>query len=208
MGDALHYYAGRGRTWERLAFLKAKPIAGHLRVGHALIHGLTQFVYGDEYNTEDIFPAIQSLRSQILSKMIRRGEEDRHVKLGIGGIREIEFIVQGLQLYWGSRYPGVRDRQTLQGLKKLRRIGKLPVQESKMLMESYIFLRNLEHKLQMVNDLQTHVVPAKKEELAKCAVRMGYLKNGTLEQALQNFLNDFRRHSTLVHRLYEQIIGA
>ena len=205
--DALHYYAGRGRTWERLAFLKAKPIAGNLRVGQALIRGLTGFVYGNEEVAKQIFPAIQSLRSQILSKMIRRGEVDRHVKLGIGGIREIEFIVQGLQLRWGYDFPKIRDRQTLKGMVKLRQVGKLTAQEARILKESYVFLRNLEHKLQMVHEFQTHLLPTKIEEIGKCAIRMGYLKNTTIEQATQTFLEDFRRHTTVVHRLYEHIIG-
>jgi [glutamine synthetase] adenylyltransferase / [glutamine synthetase]-adenylyl-L-tyrosine phosphorylase len=206
--DALYYYACRGRTWERLAFLKARPIAGNIRVGQSLIRGLTKFVYGNEENADQVFPAIQSLRSQILSKMIRRGEADRHVKLGIGGIREIEFIVQGLQLRWGSLYPKIRDRQTLKGLMKLRQTGKLSAQEASGMKEAYVFLRNLEHKLQMVHEFQTHVIPIKAEEIAKCAVRMGYFKGVSLEQATQAFLNDFRRHTSVVHRLYEHIIGT
>ncbi|MCA9498173.1 MAG: hypothetical protein KC588_03165 [Nitrospira sp.] len=204
--DALHYYAGRGRTWERLAFLKAKPIAGNLRVGQALIKGLTNFVYGNDKNQGEVFPAIQSLRSQILVKMIRRGEVDRHVKLGIGGIREIEFIVQALQLRWGRAYPTIRDRQTLKALVKLARIEKLTTQEARLLKESYVFLRNLEHKLQMVHEFQTHLLPSKTEEIAKCAVRMGYLKQATVGKATETFLNDYRRHTTTVHQLYERIL--
>jgi glutamate-ammonia-ligase adenylyltransferase len=140
--------------------------------------------------------------------MIRRGEVDRHVKLGIGGIREIEFIVQGLQLRWGDQYPKIRDRQTLKGLVKLTQMGKLTKQEARTLKKSYVFLRNLEHKLQMVHELQTHLLPSKAEEIGKCAVRMGYLKGATIDHATQAFLNDFRRHTTTVHRLYEQIIGS
>jgi glutamate-ammonia-ligase adenylyltransferase len=206
--DALHYYKGRGRTWERLAFLKAKPIAGNIRVGQSLIRGLASFVYGNEEVADQVFPAIQSLRSQIHSKMIQRGEVDRHVKLGVGGIREIEFIVQGLQLRWGYRYPKIRDRQTLKGLVKLKQIGKLTSQEASMLKESYVFLRNLEHKLQMVHEFQTHLLPTKSEEISKCAVRMGYLKGSNIEQATKTFLDDFRQHTTVVHRLYEHIIGS
>ncbi|WP_342348125.1 hypothetical protein [uncultured Nitrospira sp.] len=204
--DALHYYAGRGRTWERLAFLKAKPIAGNLRVGQALIKGLTNFVYGNEEPEDQVFPAIQSLRSQILSKMIRRGEVDRHVKLGIGGIREIEFIVQALQLRWGEACPEIRDRQTLKALVKLTHMKKLTAPDARQLKESYVFLRNLEHKLQMVHEFQTHLLPSKTEEIAKCAVRMGYLKHATVAQATETFLSDYRRHTTTVHQLYERIL--
>lgn len=206
--DALHYYAGRGRTWERLAFLKAKPIAGNLRVGQSLIKGLTDFVYGNEKDEDQVFVAIHSLRAQILAKISRRGEVDRHVKLGIGGIREIEFIVQALQLRWGHEYPKIRDRQTLKALVKLTQIEKLTAQEARLLKESYVFLRNLEHKLQMVHEFQTHLLPSKTEEIAKCAVRMGYLKQSTLAQATESFLNDFRRHTTTVHQVYERIISS
>ncbi len=204
--DALHYYAGRGRTWERLAFLKAKPIAGNLRVGQSLIKGLTNFVYGNEEGEDQVFPAIQSLRSQILAKMIRRGEVDRHVKLGIGGIREIEFIVQALQLRWGQAFPKIRDRQTLKALVKLTHMEKLTASDARLLKEAYVFLRNLEHKLQMVHEFQTHLLPSKTEEIAKCAVRMGYLKHVTVAQAMEAFQNDYRRHTTTVHQLYERIL--
>ncbi len=77
-----------------------------------------------------------------------------------------------------------------------------------MLKAAYVFLRNLEHKLQMVHELQTHVIPSKTEEIGKCAVRMGYLKDSHIEHATQTFLEDFRRHTCLVHRTYEHIIGS
>jgi [glutamine synthetase] adenylyltransferase / [glutamine synthetase]-adenylyl-L-tyrosine phosphorylase len=208
LDDALHYYAGRGRTWERLAFLKAKPIAGNLRVGQSLIKGLTNFVYGNEKEEDQVFPAIHSLRSKILAKIIQRGEVDRHVKLGIGGIREIEFIVQALQLRWGQAFPQIRDRQTLKALVKLTHIEKLTEKEARLLKDSYVFLRNLEHKLQMVHEFQTHLLPSKTEEMAKCAVRMGYLKTVTVAQATETFLTDYRRHTTIVHQLYERIMGS
>jgi [glutamine synthetase] adenylyltransferase / [glutamine synthetase]-adenylyl-L-tyrosine phosphorylase len=73
---------------------------------------------------------------------------------------------------------------------------------------SYVFLRNLEHKLQMVHEFQTHLIPTKTEEIGKCAIRMGYLKDTTVEQAAQIFLDDFRRHTSIVHRIYEHIIGS
>jgi len=69
-------------------------------------------------------------------------------------------------------------------------------------------LRNLEHKLQMVHEFQTHLLPTKSEEISKCAVRMGYLKGTNIEEATQTFLDDFRRHTSVVHRLYEHIIGS
>jgi len=206
--DACHYYQTRGRTWERLAFLKAKPIAGDIRIGQSLIGKLKKFVYGTRETANQVFPAIHSLRAKMVSKMTRRGELDRNVKLGIGGIREIEFIVQGLQLRWGYRYPSIRDRHTLKSLTKLLRIGKLKIKEIRQLKESYLFLRNLEHKLQMVHELQTHLLPSKTEEIAKCAMRMGYSRGQTAKQTAEHLLVVYRGHTQKVHHLYQQIVNT
>jgi glutamate-ammonia-ligase adenylyltransferase len=206
--DACHYYQTRGRTWERLAFLKAKPIAGDLQIGRSLIRRLGKFVYGTRETAPQVLPAIQGLRTQMVSKMKRRGELERNVKLGIGGIREIEFIVQGLQLRWGYRYPGIRDRQTLKSLMKLVRVGKLKIGDLHQLKASYIFLRNLENKIQMVHELQTHLLPSKTEEIAKCAMRMGYRRGETEKQTAEHLLVDFRGHTQKVHNLYQKIVNT
>ena len=204
--DACHYYQTRGRTWERLAFIKAKPIAGNLRIGQSFIRMLGKFVYGTREMAPHVFSAIDALRSQMVSKMMRRGELQRNVKLGLGGIREIEFIVQSLQLRWGYRYPGIRDRQTLKSLRKLVRIGKLKIEAFHQLKASYIFLRNLENKIQMVHELQTHTLPSKIEEIAKCAIRMGYSKGNTVKQTAEYLLADYKRHTQAVHILYQEFL--
>jgi glutamate-ammonia-ligase adenylyltransferase len=206
--DASHYYQTRGRTWERLAFLKAKPIAGDLRIGQSLIKKLGKFVHGTRETAAQVFPAIHALRSQMVSKLSRRGELERNVKLGIGGIREIEFIVQSLQLRWGYQYPSIRDRQTLKSLTKLMRVGKLKIDALHQLKESYVFLRNLENKIQMVHELQTHLLPSKTEEIAKCAMRMGYPRGETEKQTAEYLLADYRARTQKVHTLYQQIVNT
>ena len=206
--DACHYYQTRGRTWERLAFLKAKPIAGDLRIGQSLIKKLEKFVYGTREEAPQVFTAIHALRSQMVSKITRRGELERNVKLGIGGIREIEFIVQSLQLRWGYQYPSIRDRQTLKSLMKLMKVGKLKIGVVKQLKESYLFLRNLENKIQMVHELQTHLLPAKTEEIAKSAIRMGFPKGETIKETAEYLLADYRGHTQTVHHLYQEIVKA
>jgi [glutamine synthetase] adenylyltransferase / [glutamine synthetase]-adenylyl-L-tyrosine phosphorylase len=206
--DACHYYQIRGRTWERLAFLKAKPIAGDVRIGQSLIKKLEKFVYGTRETAAQVFTAIHALRSQMVSKMSRRGELERNVKLGIGGIREIEFIVQSLQLRWGYRYPSIRDRQTLKSLTKLTRVGKLKIDALHQLKESYVFFRNLESKIQMVHELQTHLLPSKTQEVAKCAMRMGYPRGETEKQTAEYLLADYRGHTQKVHKLYQQIVNT
>ena len=206
--DACHYYQTRGRTWERLAFLKAKPIAGDIRMGQSLIRKLGKFVYGGPDTAPQVFSEIRALRSQMVSKMNRKGELQRNVKLGTGGIREIEFIVQSLQLRWGYRYTSIRDRQTLKSLLKLVKVGKLKTEVFQQLKESYIFLRNLETKIQMVHEIQTHLLPAKIEEIAKCAIRVGYPKEDNVKQTAEHLLIDYRGHTLRVHQLYRQIVKA
>jgi glutamate-ammonia-ligase adenylyltransferase len=206
--DACRYYQTRGLTWERLAFLKAKPIAGDLRIGQSLIKKLGKFVYGTRETASHVFTDIHALRSQMVSKLSRRGELERNVKLGIGGIREIEFIVQSLQLRWGYQYPSIRDRQTLKSLTKLMRVGKLKIEALEQLKESYVFLRNLENKIQMVHELQTHLLPSKTEEIAKCAMRMGYPRGETEKQTAEYLLANYRAHTQKVHNLYQKIVNT
>ncbi len=204
--DALYYYQTRGRTWERLAFLKARPIAGNLRIGQTLIKRLGGFVYGTKETAPQVFSAIHTLRRQMISKMTHRGEFERNIKLGRGGIREIEFIVQSLQLRWGYQYPSIRERQTLKCLMKLNRIGKLSLDVVQQLKASYLFLRNLENKIQMVHELQTHLLPSKIDEIAKCAIRMGYPKEEVSNLTAEHLMSAYRAHTQAVHRLYQKIL--
>ncbi len=204
--DASHYYQTRGRTWERLTFLKAKPIAGNLQTGRAFLQKLQTFVYGNKETANQVFPAIHNLRTQMVTKLARRKELDRNVKLGTGGIREIEFIVQGLQLRWGYQYPAVKNCQTLKSLMHLFKVGKLKLEVIQELKQAYIFLRNLETKIQMVHELQTHLLPKKIDEIAKCAIRMGYPKEETVKKTAEHLLVDYRRHTQTVHEWYLQIV--
>ena len=103
----------RGRDWERLAFIKARPIAGEKRVGQKFLRRLKNFVQGAEADPpRRVLQTIRSLKRQIQDKMMRRGENERHVKLGLGGIREIEFIVQALQLLHVRQFPEVMKRNS------------------------------------------------------------------------------------------------
>ena len=208
LDEAIHYYQTRGRDWERLAFIKAKPIAGEKRVGQKILKRLKDFIQGPEPDPSlRVLHAIRSLKGQIQEKMIRRGENDRHVKLGIGGIREIEFIVQALQLLHVRRFPGVMKRNTLQALSCLTEVKALSKKTANQLARSYIFLRDVEHKLQMENELQTHLIPQDTTEVAKCAIRLGYPRKSSIQETATHFLEDYRRHSFNVHRFYNRIIG-
>jgi glutamate-ammonia-ligase adenylyltransferase len=208
LDEAIRYYHSRGRDWERLAFIKARPIAGEKRVGQKFLRRLRRFVHGAKADPpQRVLQTIRSLKGQIQQKMVRRGENDRHVKLGTGGIREIEFIVQALQLLHVGRFPQVMKRNTLEALSCLTEVKALSKSIGEQLAQSYIFLRDVEHKLQMENELQTHLIPQDMTEVAKCAIRLGYSKKSSTQETATHFLNDYRRHSSKVHRFYNQIIG-
>jgi len=120
------------------------------------------------------------------------------VKLGTGGIREIEFIVQGLQLVHVRRFPQVMIRNTLRALSCLTEVKALSKSMADQLAQSYIFLRDVEHKLQMENELQTHLIPQDMTEVAKCAVRLGYSKEHSTQETAIPFSTCFRYSSSVV----------
>ena len=160
-----------------------------------------------ETSNHQVVETVRSLKAQIREKLVRRGEDDRHVKLGTGGIREIEFVVQALQLLYVQKYPQVMERNTLTALARLVKVRALSKEMAKKLTQSYSFLRDIEHKLQMVDELQTHLIPQDINEVAKCAVRLGYSKQPAVEETANIFLRDYRRHASAVQRIFKQIIG-
>ncbi len=207
LDDSVRYYRTRGRDWERMAFIKSYPIAGDRRVGRKFLRQIRSFIWGRKDDpSEQVLQTVQSLKAKIQKNLLQRGEDTRHVKLGIGGIREIEFLVQAFQLLHVHQYPKVMERNTLKALDGLSELKLLSRHSAEQLTRSYQFLRDLEHKLQMVNDLQTHVLPRDLQEIAKCAIRMGYKKCSQHADTAQAFLDDYGRHTSEVHRIYRQNI--
>jgi glutamate-ammonia-ligase adenylyltransferase len=133
--------------------------------------------------------------------MAERGHEQRNVKLGVGGIREIEFLVQTIQVLAGRRLPGILGRGTLGSLVRLQKAGILSGKQQASLTRAYKFLRDVEHKLQMVHDLQTHALPGQQKELERCAIRMGYDRDDR-PIALKQFQVDLAAHTTVVHDIF------
>ena len=197
------YYTIRGQVWERLALLKAWPIAGSHDVGQAFLKLVKPFVLGagstmDRTKALAIVEDVRAVKDMIDAKMSNRGHAQRNVKLGIGGIREIEFFVQTVQVLAGRKVPALLDRSTLGSLSRLAKKKLLSTEDRDALAAAYLFLRDVEHKLQMVDDLQTHALPERSEELERCAVRMGY---GAQDRtgALKRFSIDHARHTKVVH---------
>lgn len=203
------YYAVRGQVWERLALLKAAPVAGSQAVGQAFLRMVRPFVLGvggklDHDQALAIVQDVRAVKDMIDAKMTDRGHGQRNVKLGTGGIREIEFFVQTIQVLAGRKVPVLLDRSTLGSLDRLARKKLLSIKERDALTAAYLFLRDVEHKLQMVHDLQTHSLPAEADELERCAVRMGYGAEDR-KNAVESFRADHQRHTAMVHRTFQSL---
>lgn len=211
--DYAKYYRTRGQVWERLSLLKAWPVAGSMTVGKAFIKMVQPFVLAPSSKRLDVEQGlavvneVRSVKEKIDAKMAERGHEQRNVKLGVGGIREIEFFVQTIQVLAGSRVPVLLDRSTLGALKRFVRLKLISSKERDGLTSAYVFLRDLEHKLQMVHDLQTHSLPDQEDELERCAIRMGY-DGADRPTALTQFQADHAAHRTLVHDIFRSFFES
>lgn len=175
MGFAESYYEGEGRTWERAAWIKARPCAGDLAAGARFQKTLIPFVWRKHLD----FAAIEDAHAMRLRIRDHRGlkgavrVEGHDIKLGQGGIREIEFFTQTRQLIAGGRDPGLREPTTLGGLSALTARGWVPAEVTATLSADYRAHRELEHRLQMVNDAQTHEMPVTGEGVARIAAFLG-----------------------------------
>jgi len=172
---ALHYYESRGQNWERAAFIKARPIAGDRRAGTKFLKELEPYIWR-KYLDYAAIADIVAIKHQIhnvrgLHNMSLPGA---NIKLGMGGIREIEFFVQIQQLIAGGRLPQLRGRSTIAMLGTLSDLGWISSQTRDELTQNYIFLRRVEHAIQMVADEQSHILPEDKQGFLTIAHLMGY----------------------------------
>jgi glutamate-ammonia-ligase adenylyltransferase len=197
MEAAERYYESLGRTWERAAYIKARPCAGDLAAGEKFLKGLRPFVWRRHLD----FAAIQDAHDMRLRIREHKGLgraialPGHDMKLGRGGIREIEFFAQTRQMIAGGRDVSLRVRGTVQGLEVLNKTGWIPADVSEQLIDHYRAHRLVEHRLQMVNDAQTHVLPTSADGFARIAAMMD-LTVADLERDLLDRL-------TAVHDLTE-----
>ncbi|MBM4068796.1 MAG: bifunctional [glutamate--ammonia ligase]-adenylyl-L-tyrosine phosphorylase/[glutamate--ammonia-ligase] adenylyltransferase [Planctomycetes bacterium] len=174
LASTLSYYDTLGRTWERQALIKLRPVAGDVRLGEEFLKAIEPFVYRKYLSFAEI-NEIKALKRKIEHKTRKAGEDETEVKTGHGGIRDIEFTIQFLQLLNGGDLHELRQRNTLKAMRALEKAGCLTDQEYRVLDDAYRFLRKVEHRLQLMFDLQTHRLPGAAEELRKLALRMGYV---------------------------------
>lgn len=173
LASTLSYYDVMGRTWERQALIKVRHCAGDSDLGHEFLTAIEPFVYRKYFSFSEI-NEVKALKRQMEKRSLVSGGDDQDVKTGWGGIRDIEYTVQFLQLLNGGDLPAVRQRNTLLALEALEIGGCLTAQETYILADAYRFLRKVEHRLQLLFDWQTHKLPTSEPELLKLARRMGY----------------------------------
>jgi glutamate-ammonia-ligase adenylyltransferase len=186
-GAMEQYYQREGRDWERYALVKARPVGGDLAAGADLLHRLTPFVYR-RYIDFGAVEALHEMHASVREDAANKGREN-DIKRGAGGIREIEFLVQGFQLLRGGREPGLQTPSLLAALEQLENLSLLPVATVRELLDDYKFLRRLENAIQALHDQQTHLVP-EGEDLDRVTRAMGFDNPPELLEAL----TDVRHH--------------
>jgi glutamate-ammonia-ligase adenylyltransferase len=192
---ALNYYEGRGQNWERAAMIKARPVAGDLEAGAAFLKELQPYIWR-KYMDYAAIADVHSIKRQIHAHK-GHGEiavKGHNVKLGRGGIREIEFFVQTQQLIAGGRFPELRGRQTVPMLAELAARGWITTEARDTLTRQYWFLRRVEHAIQMVADEQTHILPETDEGLERIAHMLGFAGVGPFSAEFQAALQQVERH--------------
>ncbi len=194
-----NYYAGFGETWERLALVKARGIAGSRELAYEFLRQHQPFVF-PKSPSRDLLDEIFSIKRRIERDIVGHENLERNVKLGAGGIREIEFIVQALQLLHGARHTFLQEPSTLRALPLLAELDLLPGGEARVLQQAYYFLRDVEHRLQIEAEQQTHTVPDDPAALRRLALSLGF-------SSADDFLRHLREQMQNVRAIFDRVIG-
>ncbi len=203
-----NYLHVQGREWERFAWLKSRVVAPLVHVADGAAQPLRgviiPFVFR-RYLDYNVFDALRILHKQIRDHAGKRSagrpERANDVKLSRGGIREIEFTVQLLQVVRGGQFPELRTRPTLSALTRLVTAGLMPEATAQALAEAYIFLRQIEHRIQYLDDQQTHVLPTDDKDLTWIAHTLGF-------DSLQPFLQQLDTHREVVAQEFDKLLGG
>jgi len=208
LGALEDYFQSQGREWERLAWLKARVVAPQEAIGSPCARALralvTPFVFR-RYLDYSVFDALRVLHRQIREHAAQRSaanpQRANDVKLSRGGIREVEFIVQLLQVVRGGQFPELRTRPTLSALKRLATARLLPADTALELAQSYVFLRQVEHRIQYLDDQQTHVLPTDEADLRWIAQTLGMVDSAAL-------LARLHQHRERVAKEFDGLLGG
>ena len=198
--DAMeNYYERQGREWERYALIRARVVAGDKRAGNHLLERLNPFIYR-RYLDYGAYDSLREMKRMISLEVKRKGL-NRNIKLGKGGIREIEFFGHMFQLIRGGVTPDLQQRSIQKVLKILANDRHIPSEVSTELAAAYVFLRNTEHRLQEFADQQTHDLPVNEPHQMRLAASMGFADAG-------EFLSQLDQHRSNVHRHFQILLEA
>ncbi len=189
------YYESWGQLWEKAALLRARPVAGDNALGGEFLLTILPFIYR-KYLDLDTIDEIKRMKSQV--EKLKTKTFSRDIKRGFGGIREIEFFIQIFQLMYGGKEPILRERSTLKALHRLVQKGLIGYDDLHHLSDNYLFLRTLEHRLQQMNDLQTHSLPSGEKELDILGRKMGYAGR-------KDFLSELEKRRKKVRSIYDSL---
>ena len=196
------YYESWGQTWERAAIIKARPVAGSMELGEAFLKMVEPFVYR-RYLDFTAIEEIKGMKEKIDMSLLRAAPDVVDVKLGIGGIREIEFFAQAIQLINGGKDKLIREKNTLSAIEALKKGRYItPPDSADSLKQAYIFLRNLEHRIQIVEGRQTQVIPVNTTEIERLSRMLGF-KDTQERKGTEQFWNEYKRQTGVVHEIYD-----
>jgi len=198
----LAYLRQYARLWEKQALLKARVVAGSDRVGNTFLEWASSLQFNNSHET--VRADVHAMKQRTEAQLRKRGRNWGEVKLGEGSIRDVEFITQYLQLVHGGERPDVRSGNTLDGLARLAEGGFLRADEYRVLVEGYVFLRTIEHYLQIFDYRQTHSLPGRENELTYLAQRLGFHESDAAAQ----FALRYQQHSAAIRAIYQRYLDA
>lgn len=197
------YYERWAGAWEYQALIKARAVAGDEALGRRFLEVAARFTWSETLDA-DAIREIRAMKARSEEQVRRRGLYDRELKRGPGGIRDVEFSLQLLQLVHGRHDPGIRSPNTLGALDQLARHGYVDPADAALLDAAYRFLRTAEHRLQLHEERQVHALPADASARTRLARVLGYRDRGG-ESALEQFEADHRRHQAVVRSIHERL---
>ena len=194
----LQYIQQHARLWEKQALLKARPIAGDLDLGKKLLASVEPYIFS--HVPEEVRASVFSMKQRTEQVLQQKGRDWGEVKLGEGSIRDVEFVVQYLQLAYGNQYPDLRKRATLQILPRLAHHGLLTYEEARILADGYTLMRTIEHYIQVMHYQQTYSMPSDPDALALLAGRLGFANTSALTHR-------YDEHRKAIRAIYLRRVG-
>ena len=200
-----NYFKSRARIWEQQAMVRARVVAGNKEVGRKFLAVAHNFVFQEKFEYSSLIE-ISRLRERIEIELAQEKTKGKNVKLGFGGIADIEFVMQILQLIHGTKNPRLRETNTIEAINKFVEHGMIDQLKAEKVKENYLFLRRLECALRIIGVTPSNNLPKDTSDLAQLARLMSY-KGSDAKNLANNLLNDYEKHTTYIREYYRDTIG-